>query len=172
LLCVHYFCGLHLDRKSTGDSPISIAKSILGQLLMCCSKRVDLFPVIKLGQFDSEDRRDVCKRFEAVLAQLPPEAAVFCVIDGLSFYIDHDDEEIREESRKLLKWVISLTRRQSEGCIFKLLITVPVTLHGGVEHWLEEDEILNVPRRVPSTGGFTEMKWEIGLGGELRNSAD
>jgi hypothetical protein len=190
LICVHFFCGAHLDRSGPKwqrerNSPVGIANSLLAQLLQSCSKRVvDLVPIIKLGDFDGNNLRAICERFEALIKQLPRETVVFCIIDGLSFFLDDDDEKVMREAEKLFQWLVWLTRKTSEqksgsgrrkkssrdeGASFKVLVTAPVRLHAGsyADDCLEDKEVLDVPMRVLKTGGFTELKWLEGVGGSL-----
>lgn len=167
VLAVHFFCGEHVDwQSSPNNSACGVANSILAQLLHQC-KHVDLAPTIKLGDFENYDIDAVCIRFDKVLAQLPRETMVFCIIDGLSFYLD--DEEREKEANRLVKWLIRFAKplrrkRGEERCVFKVLLTAAKRLHSAAIDDLQDDEVLNVPRTLARGGGFTDMKWELGAG--------
>ncbi|RAK85822.1 hypothetical protein BO79DRAFT_257967 [Aspergillus costaricaensis CBS 115574] len=170
IAAVHFFCGEHVDASKEMNSPTTIANEILSQLLPSF-KHIDLVPLLKIGQFDGDDMQAVCQRIGYFLDLLPPTAVVFCIIDGLSFYLA--DQKTSEQANELLRWLINLTRHQKkarkhlEVCTFKLFLIAPRQLQGSYVTKLEADEVLNVPVRPPRTGGFTEMKWEAGAGGQL-----
>ncbi|KAF2454925.1 hypothetical protein BDY21DRAFT_373792 [Lineolata rhizophorae] len=173
IFALHFFCGENVDRDGT-NTPCGVVNSLLAQLLTAC-KRTDLSNVVKLGDFDSDDPGAVYERFECTLDELPETAVVFCIVDGLSFYVD--DEKTSRDAERLFRWLVRLTRRRpkgrkgKKGCIFKLLITAPIRLHVWEVERLGGDEVLEVPRRLPNGGGFTEMKWELGIGRQLEELA-
>ncbi|GLB12261.1 hypothetical protein AtubIFM57258_009542 [Aspergillus tubingensis] len=170
IAAVHFFCGEHVDTSNELNSPTTIANEILSQFLSSF-KHINLVPLLKMGQFDGNDMQAVCQRIECFLDLLPATAVVFCIIDGLSFYLA--DEQTFEQTNELLRWLIKLTRHQKkarehlEVCTFKLFLTAPRQLQGSYVTKLKANEVLNVPIRPPRTGGFTEMKWEAGAGGQL-----
>ncbi|OJJ76616.1 hypothetical protein ASPBRDRAFT_192736 [Aspergillus brasiliensis CBS 101740] len=170
IAAVHFFCGEHVDTSKDINSPTTIANEILSQLLSSF-KHIDLIPLIKMGDFEGSDLEAVCQRIECVLDRLPVTTFVFCIIDGLSFYLA--DQKTSEQANKLLRWLIKLTRHQQrarkrlEVCTFKLFLTAPLRLQGSYVKKLRANEVMNVPVRPPRTGGFTEMKWEAGAGGQL-----
>lgn len=145
--------------------------SLLAQLLTQC-KGLDLSAALKLGKFDDEDVRDVCKRFESAMAEVPAGTTVLCIIDSLPFYLD--DNEVSEEAERLVRRLLRLVRAKSRKrpCAFKLLLTASNRLHSPDVHDLDEDEVLNVPGRLPNTGGFTAMKWNMGIGQQLESLAE
>ena len=165
VLTMHFFCGEHvLWQDNIDNTPSGIINSLLGQLLKHC-KHLDLSSVTMLGDFRKDDTDAVCKRFHTVLKQISKEQVVFVIIDGLSYYADDPDRE--EETNRLLSSLISFTKRQrkhSRECIFKLLLTSPNRLQIAAVDELAEDDILEVPERLPRGGGFTEMQWNLGIG--------
>ncbi|PYH32678.1 bZIP transcription factor [Aspergillus neoniger CBS 115656] len=167
IAAAHFFCGEHVDTSNELNSP-TIANEILSQLLSSF-KHINLVPLPKMGEFDGDDMQAVCQRIECFLDLLPATAVVFCIIDGLSYYLA--EEQTPEQANELLRWLIKLTRHQKkarehlEVCTCKLFLTAPRQLQGSYVTELKADEVLNVPIRPPRTGGFTEMKWEAGAGG-------
>lgn len=72
-----------------------------------------------------------------------------------------------EDAQWLARKLIKLTDQQSKKRpVFKLLLTAPVRLRilGDI---LDALETLNIPKCLPTTGGFTEKQWESGLGEDL-----
>ena len=88
---------------------------------------------------------------------------VFCTIDDLSAC---GDEERMEDCGRLLRKLISLTRRRAldGSCIFKLLVTALTRLRLNAVDDLKEEEILHIPEGLEKGGGFTDMKWEMEMG--------
>jgi hypothetical protein len=171
IAAVHFFCGEHADRGDKMNTAAAIINNLLAQLLLSF-KHIDLASLIKLGDFQSDNLDAVCKRFKRVLKLLPSTAVVFCVIDNLPFYLA--DENTSEDAQALLRWLIRLTHRLRKsqdisggGCTFKLLLTAAGQYMDPETSALADDEVLNIPVTVPQTGGFTDMKWEMGVGAEL-----
>ncbi|MCJ1401380.1 hypothetical protein MMC11_004592 [Xylographa trunciseda] len=170
VLAMQFFCGEHVRWQDDSDNtPSGIINSLLGQLLKHCKRfNLDLSNVMKLGSFRKDDVDALCKRFQKVLAKLPRQTVVFAIVDGLSYYAD--DPEREEETDKLLGLLISLTkssRKHSNRCIFKLLLTAPKRLRTAAIDELDEDEMLEVPERLPMGGGFTDMQWSLGAGQQI-----
>lgn len=165
---LHFFCGEHSDSEKW-NSPLGVTNSLLAQLVSQC-KTDSLLKLIEIGDFDGEDMRAVFQRFEFVLANLPRAAVVFCVVDALSFYID--DIDMVDEAEALISWLVQLSRGEygesgRDACIFKLLVTAPFRLHGRAFEELNDDEVMIVPRILPTGTGLTDMKWELSIGDKL-----
>ena len=172
IAAIHFFCGEHTDPDDKRNTPCSIVNSLLGQLLSCF-KHVDLTDVIKLGDFNSTDMDAVCTRFECALKQLPAISLVFCIIDSLPFYLTASDKRTSKQAHRLIQWLIELTHRlrDSEECTFKLLLTAPLQFRTSEIAKLNDDEMLNLPTKLPKTGGFTDVKWELGVGSRVEELA-
>ena len=167
IAAVHFFCGEHTDPDDKRNTPCSIINSLLGQLLSSF-KHIDLTNVIELGDFKSTNMDAVCTRFECALRQLPAVSLVFCIIDGLPFYLT--DRRTSKQAHRLIRWLIELTHRlrDSGECTFKLLLTAPLQFRASK---LNNDEMLNLPTKLPKTGGFTDVKWELGVGSRVEELA-
>ncbi|KAL2831433.1 hypothetical protein BDW59DRAFT_169699 [Aspergillus cavernicola] len=158
IAALHFFCGEHADRGEQNE-------------LLSSFKRINLMDLIELGDFQSNDMEAVCRRFKHVLKLLPPTGIVFCIVDSLPFYLV--DERTSEGARSLLRWLIKLTRWQTraqeagDGFTFKLLLTAAVQFIELEVSALDDDEVLNIPVAVPQTGGFTDMKWKMGVETEV-----
>ncbi|KAH8424981.1 uncharacterized protein LDX57_002727 [Aspergillus melleus] len=164
IAALHFFCGEHFDRADPLNSAVSIMDSLLGQLL-AWFRDIDLMEVIQLGHLRSHDLKALCMRFMAVLRLLPREAVVFCIIDNFAAYLSSD--RTSDEAQSLLRWFIHLTKHQQRrrgACVVKLLLTASFRFNKPEISRMKDHEKLNVPQTVPQTGGFTQMKWEMGLG--------
>jgi len=166
IIPLYFFCGQHVTPRESWESPAGIINSLLAQLLTHC-KKADLSKAAKLGRFDSGEVDEVMERFEKVLHRLPPNTMVFCVIDGLSFYVDED--ETKEDAEYLidsLTELVETNNRSKNRPIFKLLVTAPARLRVDEEVW-GDSKVLRLPDTVPNTGGFTAMKWDMAIGKRL-----
>ncbi|OAL21622.1 hypothetical protein AYO22_08018 [Fonsecaea multimorphosa] len=164
LVPIHFFCGRHDTGDESWESPAGIVNSLLAQLLTQC-KDVSLARAAKLGDFDSGDIKEVFARFKAVLNELPAGTTVFCVIDAISFYIDKNKTE--GDAKWLVVKLLRLARRSPPtNAVFKLLLTAPTWLRMP-DLDLEKGEILSVRTPLPNTGGFSAMKWDLGVGRRL-----
>ncbi|MCJ1395786.1 hypothetical protein MMC18_008672 [Xylographa bjoerkii] len=165
---LQFFCGEHVRwQDDLNNTPSGIIKSLLRQLLKQC-KHLDLSSATKLGHFSNNDMNAICKRSQKILTRLPRQTVVFAIVDRPSYYAD--DPEREEETDRLLGWLISFTkprRKHSSGCIFKLLLTAPKRLRTSAVDELYKDEILDVPERLPTGGGFTGMQWTLGIGQQV-----
>lgn len=170
-----YFCGEHVPKGPGGgrDTPSGVANSLLAQLVALCVAKtgeadIDVRPALGLGKAKSSDVKSVLHSFGAVLQQLPADTTVFCVLDGLSLYLN--DEQTRAAATQLLQGLLRLTRTApSDGpqiaCAFKLLLTAPWRFSSHVTSVLAIGEkTLDVPHQLPPTGGFTAMKWHLSMG--------
>lgn len=165
---LHFFCGQHASMDKTWEQPSGILNSMLAQLLTHY-KDVNLAQSAKLGRdFDNSDVEDMLALFKLVLKSLPATVTVFCVLDGISYYIDEEDTS--EDAHYLVDGLIKLARKTTTSSrpVFKLLLTAPKRLHiPMVDSVSNRKNIVNVPAAPPNTGGFTAMKWSLGVGQQL-----
>ena len=168
---LYFFCGQHASGDQSWETPAGVLNSLIVQLLTRC-RDLDLTKTLKLGKFDNEDVQEVFHYFESAIAKVPADTTVLCVIDGLSFYLD--DSEVSDEAERLVRRLMRLVRAKSRKrpCTFKLLLTASNQLHASEVEELGEGEILNVPSVLPFTGGFTAMKWNLGVGQQLESLAE
>ncbi|OIW24490.1 hypothetical protein CONLIGDRAFT_648639 [Coniochaeta ligniaria NRRL 30616] len=164
IISLHFFCGQHVRREQSWESPAGVVSSLLAQLLTQC-READLSRATKMGDFDGREIEEVWARFEKVLGRLPAGATVFCVVDALSFYVD--DDETAEDAEFLVRRLVELASEGSKKRpVFRLLLTAPARLRVG-EEVLRKSVVLSVPATLPKTGGFTAMKWKRGVGKHL-----
>ncbi|EFX01024.1 hypothetical protein CMQ_5966 [Grosmannia clavigera kw1407] len=181
---LYYFCGQHIASGSRGgyqDMVSGVANSLLAQLVTICGETdeeagVDVRPAIALGKVKHDDVKSVLRRFRAVVLQLPADTIVFCIVDGLSLYLGAQRTEAAAE--QLLHGLLRLSRdsksrKSKPTCTFKLLVTAPYRFNPHVASEIaEEEETLNVPLRLPLSGGFNEMKWHLSIGQLLDETSE
>jgi hypothetical protein len=168
IIPLYFFCGQHAAGDHSWETPSGVVNSLLAQLLTQC-KDLDLTKAVGLGSFDSDDVKAVFRRFEYVLAQLSSEITVFCILDGLSFYLA---DETLDDAEELIRWLFKLAKGEShrkQSCVLKLLLTAPNRFHPSEVSGLSNSDILTAPSNPPNTGGFTSMKWTSGVGRQLNH---
>lgn len=165
---LHFFCGQHASMDKTWEQPSGILNSLLAQLLTHF-KDVNLTKAAKLGRdFENSDVEVMLALFKLVLKGLPATVTVFCILDGISYYIDEEDTS--PDAHYLVDGLTKLARRKSTPTrpVFKLLLTAPKRLHTPIVDSLSDGKnVINVPANLPNTGGFTAMKWSLGVGQQL-----
>lgn len=170
---LHFFCGQHTSLEESWESPSGVVNSLLAQLLTYC-KGINLSNVPKPGKdFDHSDVDDILSLLKIVLAQLPVETTVFCVLDGISFYADMDDTS--GDAKALITGLVKLASKKTSGKrpVFKLLLTAPNRSRApAVDASSDRLSIMNVPSTLRNTGGFTAMKWNMGVAQSLTEMAE
>ena len=170
---IHFFCGQHLhnDDSETWESPSGVINSLLAQLVNQVTD-IDLSrsAASKIREIDNSDIDDIFKFFRLLVRQLPSNFTVFCIVDAMTFYTNHN--EVSKPARHLVKCLLKLARKSSKEsksrAIFKLLLTAPSQLRTEDDDDASDSErILNIPKILPNTGGFTAMKWNTSMGQQL-----
>lgn len=169
---ISFFCGQHLynDGSASWEAPSGVINSLLAQLVHQCT---DIDPSRSTGsritEIDNSDIGDVFEFFRLSIRQLPSNFVVFCVVDALSFYTNND--EVSKPARHLIKYLLKLARRSKKEsknhAVFKLLLTAPSRLRTEEIDALDDELVLNIPKALPNTGGFTAMKWDTSMGHQL-----
>ena len=157
-IALAFFCGEHL-RAVDPDSRVDVMmRSLLAQLLLAYP-HFDLRIVRRVRSIHYDDVNDLCDLFEMLVAQLPPRIIVFCMLDAISFY--ENTKRVCEEAEIVIEALVDIVERTKDGgCAFKLLLMSPWNsrvLYKKMHD--QEGDVLWVPAKVPSQGGFTEAKW-------------
>ncbi|KAK4465050.1 hypothetical protein QBC42DRAFT_262380 [Cladorrhinum samala] len=166
---LYFWAGLHYGGEEEWESPAGLVNSMLAQLLTKCNG-LDLRNVSGIEQqLDCEDVEEVMAMFESVLKEVLRDGSktIFVIIDGLSFWLDSDQEDLRRDAEGVITRFIEMgsrKRKKNRGAV-KVLLTAPGRFH---VDWLEDKlgenvSVLNIPVKLPPTGGYTAMKWEVGV---------
>ncbi|KAL1878293.1 hypothetical protein Daus18300_002211 [Diaporthe australafricana] len=169
---IHFFCGQHLhnDHSESWESPSGVINSLLVQLISQCP---DIDPsrsaTSRISDIENSDVCDVFEFFRLSIRQLPSNFIVYCIVDAMSFYTNND--QVSKPAWRLLKGLLKLTRtsknESKSRAVFKLLLTAPSRLRTEELDALDDEQVLNVPKTLPNTGGFTAMKWDTSMGQQL-----
>ncbi|KAK3994345.1 hypothetical protein QBC44DRAFT_357241 [Cladorrhinum sp. PSN332] len=172
IIPLYFWSGLHYAGEEEWETPAGVVNSLLAQLLSKC-KDVDLRNLAGMNEeIVNEDVNEVMNLFEVAIKQVLKDDArtVFVVVDGLSFWLDSADEETSGEAEELVRRLVKLGERKKKkkgrGAV-KVLLSAPGRFHfdDGMENQFGEDvAVLDLPVKLPPSGGFTNMKWEVGVG--------
>ncbi|KAL5365334.1 hypothetical protein BJX96DRAFT_179746 [Aspergillus floccosus] len=166
-----FFCNAHTRSTDPDSGPSGMMRILIGQLLQS-HPGFDLSIVTKLRHLRRDDVPGLCEVFHDLVLQLPADVVVFCIGDGVTEF--EDRMAMRESGEEVVKALVStveqcIRRRDGgEGCIFKLLLT---SQRNSRLFWRlitsELGEVVWMPERIPSLGGFTVGKWKESLGGKM-----
>ncbi|GAP86571.1 hypothetical protein SAMD00023353_2001770 [Rosellinia necatrix] len=91
-ITLFFTCGAHTSAEDILTGPCGILRSFIGQLLRSWPGHApDMTFISETNGLLIDDIREdrveaLCYLFEELLGRLPPEAVVYCIIDGISFY--------------------------------------------------------------------------------------
>jgi hypothetical protein len=156
LVTLAYFCGRHWDhRRDEAGSPDEMAMSLLLQLV----DRYRHFEPRALQEcMDKAVPHDVvaiCEAFQDLLDQLPSNAVVFLVIDGLHSF--STPPERQRQMREVVELLVGIYRKQSSP-ILKFLFAGPT--RSNMEDLFEVGEIVDLPFNPPPQGGYGLSWWQ------------
>ncbi|KAE8452652.1 hypothetical protein EG329_013911 [Mollisiaceae sp. DMI_Dod_QoI] len=154
---LQYFCGEHISSATDKNaSPMAIMNSLLGQLLL----QYPDFEITNddLVQISQNTVDSLASLFAKLVAQLPPTAMLFCIIDGISLY----EDPARLENTKMIMCELAGLLKAQVGPVFKLMLTSATKIRHSPE--CLSDDTLAVPRQVPRQGLFSSAKGAIPSG--------
>ena len=158
---IFFFCGEHLSRTDPDARPTGMMRSLIAQLLLIYPD-FDLRVVRRLRKIDSDSADDLSKIFMLLMDQIPPQSVLFCIVDGLTYY--EDTKSQTSEAEMILGSLLDAVDRSIEaGWVFKLLLTSP-NQSRILYRDIPQENVVWLPSKVSSQGGFTSLKWEAGIG--------
>ncbi|KAJ2994816.1 hypothetical protein NUW58_g1450 [Xylaria curta] len=164
---IHFFCGQHDTKVKGWESPEGVMNSLLAQLLLQC-KHLGIARVPKLGKVDSSDLCSIFSCFKTVFYELPLGVTVFCIVDDISVYLASHEKQ----ARWLISSLLEFSREETSGRPrFKVLLTAQCWLRMSSKG-LGDVEVLSVPQGLPSTGGFSGMRWDMTIGKQLAETLE
>lgn len=108
-----------------------------------------------------------------MLARVPADTTVFCIIDGLSLYVNNSERS--RDAQRLVRRLLRLTldEKKKRACKLKLFLTTANLLRTPeVEDLLDDDsQVLHLQSRLPRTIRYNSTNWDRLLG-ELLKSLD
>jgi hypothetical protein len=124
-IALHFFCGLHTSRrKDSAPGPQGLMRSLLCQILQLFPVNLDFISSRRYrDQLESYDIRSLCDCFRKLVEQLPVDAVLICIVDGISFF---ERQEWGEACGIAIQDLRDLVYEDELGPVFKLLVTSPV----------------------------------------------
>ncbi|KAL4764999.1 uncharacterized protein BDW70DRAFT_128227, partial [Aspergillus foveolatus] len=168
IIMLAFFCGAHTRPTDSHSGPHGTMRSLVAQLLES-HPRFDLQTVRRMAQLRGDDVHGLCEIFRDLVAQLPADVVVFCVVDGVTAFEERMGLRISGEE------VVQALVRTAQECaqkkpvrrrsVFKLLLTSP---RNSRRLWrlipCEVGDVVWMPDAVPSLGGFMVGKWDASVG--------
>jgi hypothetical protein len=143
IITLTWFCGLHAE-DSKADT-IAMMRSLSCQLLAAYPRFQFRYSASQYrSQLDEQPLKMLLGLFTELIQQLSSTAAVFCIIDGISYYEGRNQcDGVSACIRKLVK----LANRDEP--IFKLLVTSPTRMtYVHQQRGVESESILDIPQHV------------------------
>lgn len=163
LIGLRFFCGEHVDESRDPDaSPPGMMNSLLAQLLEQYNE-FDLADIPSLKKVKNDNVEGLCRVFGKLVAQLPKQTILFCIIDAVSYY---EDSDRRTEILAAIKALLHLAAKDL-NCVFKLLLTSP----GRSRHvykLFDKQDIFELPTYCSNQGGFTSLQWGTRMGHDVK----
>ena len=162
-----FFCGEHLSQDDPDSGPDGMMRNLVAQLLLSYSD-FNLRTIQHMQQtVNYSSVNDLCDILDLLIAQLPSYIIVFCVIDSISFY--EDNAVICEEATIAVQALVDIVERTKEsGCAFKLLFMSSWNSRILYKELVDQDnDVVWMPAKVPSQGGYTAIKWSANVDSHL-----
>ena len=118
IITTYWFCGSHVNGPN--DDASGLMRSLICQLLAAGPFE---HGYTQTKGFDGQDLDKLLDMFAKLLRQLSSDAAVVCILDGISYY---EDSRLRDDTCKVVRKLVKLSR--AEFPIFKVLIASPTRM--------------------------------------------
>ena len=155
-----FFCKEHSKETDPNYGASGILKSLLGQLLL-------RFPNLDYSHLKNRawkkvfDVDSLYGAIESLLAQLAPQVVLFCAIDGINLYEEH--ESVYDEVEEVTEFLVDLSQRPG-GCAFKLIMTCSWNSRRLYKLMPNQDQnVLWIPSNVPAQVRLTSTSWRTFL---------
>lgn len=162
IIPVAYFCGQHQNyHRDVAASPNELVMSLMLQVL---DFHRDFEPQILqrcLEKTNPDDLESILNSLSMILGNLPSEAMVFVIIDGVEHFTR--PEERKDGLREIIIQLVRLYREQ-QGATVKLLFTSTQTAIVLEElDLVMDDEVVDIPKSPPPRGQANDRNIFIGL---------
>lgn len=155
-----FFCKEHSKDTDPYYGAAGLLKSLLGQLLLRFPD-LDYSHMKKRAWKKVIDVDSLYDATESLLSQLAPEVVLFCAIDGINLYEEH--ESVYDEVEELIEFLVDLSQRP-DGCAFKLIMTCSWNSHKLYKLMPSQDQnVLWIPSNVTSQVRLTSTSWRTFL---------
>ncbi|KAK8099950.1 hypothetical protein PG999_010324 [Apiospora kogelbergensis] len=150
VIVLAYFCSQHQNYyRDAAASPSELAMSLLLQLIdkYAGFSRAALQDC--LDRTDPEDISSICDSLRCLLEELPSEAVVYLVVDGIAYFATPQE---RMDGMRELMGILVEVFHDNVSATLKFIFSSPAR-SAFLEDLFEEDEILNIPRDPPPANG-------------------
>ncbi|KAK4220519.1 hypothetical protein QBC38DRAFT_526643 [Podospora fimiseda] len=172
IIPLYFFSGLHYSGDEEWENPAGVVNSLLAQVLSKC-RDVNLTSVYDVTEeIDCHDISEMMDLLERAIKEIFRDGnkTIFVIVAGLSFWLDSIEEETRKDAEELVSRLMKLgeKKKSKKGKgVVKVLLSAAGRFHfnDGIQSEVGENVmVLDLPVKLPPTGGFTNMKWEVGVG--------
>lgn len=154
------FCGKHTNERADDYAhPPGLALSLLPQLIdkMVAHTPIAPAPLQKaFRDLDAENGATILNLFIKIVAQLPPEATLFIVIDGVGFF---EDSNRREEMKCLARKLARLVKKKHHPTVKLLMATPAATIAVSAQFRSNDAQVLDMRRPYPGRNGLKALGW-------------
>lgn len=112
---LHFFCG---DNTSSSGGPSCLIRSLIAQLLIHYD--FDLTAIRHSRKGAPKTTRQLCTLFESLLTQLPDDAVLFILIDGITYF---ENADRREDTCLVIERLHEIA--QGADALIKILVMAP-----------------------------------------------
>ncbi|KAA8904873.1 hypothetical protein FN846DRAFT_951720 [Sphaerosporella brunnea] len=151
-LVLYFFCGSHTQSRDPLSNAYALLKSLLAQLLSQHTFDTSFLQPYDVQRLEKNDLQSLCNLFWGLAQQLDSTVALFCIIDGISFF---ETSQREPAMHAVLDKLLALARGDTMGTVFKLLVTSPATTKPKLCRKFAHKDVITVPPAVPRSGiGF------------------
>lgn len=125
---LYYFCGLHMSSFDDIKGPQGLIRCLRTRLIVRLKAKYDIvanMDFLDVPYVDGLRRRDIvylCAAFRSILAQFPPNATVYCILDGVSWY---EGTEMLNNLFSVVRSLYDTVDNRYRGPVLKVLLTSP-----------------------------------------------
>lgn len=161
-IILSFFCTSHQHPKDPDAGPAGVMRNLIAQLLLSY-KDFELATVRQLRSLDYDSVEDLCDIFEMLIAQLPLDYILFIVIDSISVF-DNDRMQLKEAEILVETLAVMANGDDEDTCVLKVLLTSTWNSKALSGLMVQKEDVLWMPHKVASQGGFTMAKLDAGMG--------
>ena len=168
---LRWFCGQHTDVCTDYDAhPPRMLRNLLSQFIhQLLSLGIESTSAHLPSLGDDPTLSDLCGLFVGFAQCLPTGSTLFCILDGVSYYEDARRRDELTEVLLMLKTLKNQSYEATKGPLIRVMTTAPLRFFLATELF-DIGEVLNMSERYPPDGGFTALKWDVGIGRKLMNT--
>lgn len=148
---LYYFCGLRISSNDDLSGPQGLVRCLTSRLVVGLKARYGITANVNFvdGMYiEALQRRDIrylCAIFRSIVAQYPPSATVYCVLDGIAWY---ERSDMLEDLFSVVQSLYDLVKKAQQGPVLKVLLTSPFRSRSIVLDMPTEQQIFLYPEAM------------------------